>query len=57
MRKDAPGMTLESFSQRIMSIGQYDNRKIKLPKKMIQKRFQIGNREIKVVSANKSQFA
>ena len=57
MRKDAPGMTLESFSQRIMSIGEYDNRKIKLPKKMIQKRFQIGNREIKVVSANKSQFA
>ena len=39
MRKDAPGMTFESVSERIIPVREYDNRKIKLPKK---KRFKKG---------------
>ena len=33
MRKDAPGMTFESFAGRIMSIREYDDTNVRLPKK------------------------
>lgn len=43
MRKDASGMTFESFEDKIMSIREYENLNINVPTEIIQKMFQIGN--------------
>lgn len=53
MRKDAPGKIFECLRGKIMSIREYYYTNVKLPKNMIEKRFQIRNTVMKLDNANK----
>ena len=55
MKKDAPGMNFEAYSERIINLREYQQES-KKPKKMIQRRFQVKTIEMKMVSIKKSQF-
>ena len=56
MRKDAPGKIFECLRGKIMSIREYYYTNVKLPKNMIEKRFQIRNTVMKLDNANKLYF-
>ena len=53
MRKDAPGKIFECLRGKIMSIREYYDTNVKLPKNIIEKRFQIRNTVMKLDNANK----
>ena len=57
MRKDAPDISFKSFAGTIIPIEEYDDTSVKLPKKVIQKRFQVKNTEMQMVSVNYFQLA
>ena len=55
MIKDTPGMDFEVYPQRLSSLHEFcDKQK---PNKIKQKRFQIVNCAMKMVSVNKTQFS
>ena len=56
MGNDVQGMKFEAYAERIMNLREYQ-RESKKPKKMIQRRFQVKNTEMKLISIKKSQFA
>lgn len=53
VRKDAPGKIFECLRGKIMSIREYYDTNVKLPKNIIEKRFQIRNTVMKLDNANK----
>ena len=53
MRKDALGKIFECLAGKLMSIREYYYTNVKLPKNMIEKRFQIRNTVMKLDNANK----
>ena len=55
IKKSTPGMNFESFSSRIMDIREYSFAE-KIPKTIVQKRFQIKNTKMQMTSVSKKQF-
>ena len=54
MKRDAPGMNFEAYSQRVCSLHEFcSNQK---PKKNKQKRFQIIKLNMQITCVNKTQF-
>ena len=56
MQKDSRGMSFDAYAQRISSLKEFKN-DVKEPNKMIQKRFQLLNTEMEIVSLKKAQFS
>ena len=54
LKKDTPEMHFDPYTNRVMSLNDFTNKKVK---KIQQNRFQIKNTEMKMQSISKSQFA